>query len=267
MEGKDVKQVLALKYIIRRIVAILIVAAVVAIPAIYGANGAAREEAREKARAAQESVQSGTAADSDDKAASGATADGDSGDDAGGADPDIAAVIPEVSVGTVLMYAGDKMPDGFLRCDGSQVPRDAYKELYAVIGDKYGAGDGESTFNLPNMRTLLPVSGSGTGDVNVGEKKDAQSVAPADTTTVARAVPAETAFKKLSDPSGPPPDTAEADKKESGSGSASGAEGSGSASGGADSGSADSGNGSGAGTETDSAEDTRTAVMYFIIKY
>jgi microcystin-dependent protein len=265
MEGKDVKQVLALKYIIRRIVAILIVAAVVAIPAIYGANGAAREEAREKVRAAQESVQSGTATDSDASSDSNAgsdsnaTADGDSGDDAG-AGQDIAAVIPELSVGTVLMYAGDKMPDGFLRCDGSQVPRDAYKELYAVIGDKYGAGDGESTFNLPNMRTLLPVSGSGTGDVNVGEKKDAREVAPADTPTVAGGVPAETAFKKLSDPSGPPPDTVEADKKESSSGSTSGAEDSGNASGAEDS-------GSGSGVDTDSAEDARIAVMYFIIKY
>jgi type II secretory pathway pseudopilin PulG len=226
MEGNDVKQVLALKYIIRRIVAILVVAAVVAIPAIYGARGAAQEKAREQAQAAAEAGQSGAAT-------GGNAAEG--GSTAGGTVIDDAADLPEVSVGTVLMYAGDEMPDGFLRCDGSQVSRDAYKDLYAVIGDKYGAGDGESTFNLPNMRTLLPVEGSGD-DVDVGE---GERNAP----TVAQAIPAATAFRRLSDPTGPPPD-AEDDAGADGAGAS-----------------------GGSGSDDSAAEDTRTAVMYFIIKY
>jgi microcystin-dependent protein len=36
-------------------------------------------------------------------------------------------------------------------CDGSAVSRTDYAELYSVIGDTYGAGDGSTTFNLPNL--------------------------------------------------------------------------------------------------------------------
>jgi microcystin-dependent protein len=38
-----------------------------------------------------------------------------------------------------------------LLCDGSAVSRTDYADLYSVIGDTYGAGDGSTTFNLPNL--------------------------------------------------------------------------------------------------------------------
>lgn len=41
-------------------------------------------------------------------------------------------------------------PQGWLRTDGSAVSRDTYRALFAVIGTTYGAGDGLTTFNLPN---------------------------------------------------------------------------------------------------------------------
>ena len=43
-------------------------------------------------------------------------------------------------------------PSGFLSCDGSAIPRTTYAALFAVIGTTYGAGDGSTTFNLPDRR-------------------------------------------------------------------------------------------------------------------
>lgn len=40
-------------------------------------------------------------------------------------------------------------PDKYLRCNGISISRETYNELYAIIGDRYGAGDGATTFNLP----------------------------------------------------------------------------------------------------------------------
>lgn len=42
--------------------------------------------------------------------------------------------------------------DGFLLCDGSAVSRETYADLFAVIGTTFGAGDGSTTFNLPDLR-------------------------------------------------------------------------------------------------------------------
>lgn len=56
-----------------------------------------------------------------------------------------------VPVGVVQAFAGNTLPDGWLACDGSAVSRTTYADLYAVIGDTYGAGDGNTTFNLPNL--------------------------------------------------------------------------------------------------------------------
>lgn len=54
-------------------------------------------------------------------------------------------------VGTVLYFAADYDPTGFLLCNGAQISRTTYADLFNVIGTKYGAGDGSTTFNLPNL--------------------------------------------------------------------------------------------------------------------
>ena len=54
--------------------------------------------------------------------------------------------------GTVISFAGDTAPDGYLICDGTAVSRTIYDDLYATISTKYGAGNGTSTFNLPDLR-------------------------------------------------------------------------------------------------------------------
>lgn len=69
-------------------------------------------------------------------------------------------------IGTVQMLAGSP-DDGWLVCDGSAVSRATYDRLFAVIGTTFGAGDGSTTFNLPDLRGRVPVgSGQGAGLTN-----------------------------------------------------------------------------------------------------
>ena len=55
--------------------------------------------------------------------------------------------------GTIIWFAGlvANVPTGYLVCNGGAVSRTDYAALFAAIGTKYGAGDGSSTFNLPNL--------------------------------------------------------------------------------------------------------------------
>ncbi len=50
----------------------------------------------------------------------------------------------------VWSYASSKT--GFLLCNGAAISRTTYADLYAIIGTKFGTGDGSTTFNLPDMR-------------------------------------------------------------------------------------------------------------------
>lgn len=56
-----------------------------------------------------------------------------------------------MEVGSIILYPADSVPDGYLVCNGAAVPRDTYSALFEVIGTTYGAGDGISTFNLPDF--------------------------------------------------------------------------------------------------------------------
>lgn len=66
-----------------------------------------------------------------------------------------------IPTGCVQAFAGATTPQGWLLCDGSAVSRTDYADLYAVIGDTYGAGDGTTTFNLPDLVDKF-VEGSAT---------------------------------------------------------------------------------------------------------
>ena len=67
----------------------------------------------------------------------------------------------QVPPGTIAMHAGAR-PTGWLNCYGSAVSRTVYPELFAVIGTRFGAGDGSTTFNLPNLVGRFPL-GLGAG--------------------------------------------------------------------------------------------------------
>ena len=68
---------------------------------------------------------------------------------------------PLLPVGIVQAFAGTTIPRGWLLCDGSAVSRTGYAALYDVIGTTYGAGNGSTTFNLPNLVDKF-VEGSAT---------------------------------------------------------------------------------------------------------
>jgi hypothetical protein len=61
-----------------------------------------------------------------------------------------------IPAGTVFTYAGATVPSGYLRCNGLAVSRTTYASLFAAIGTRYGAGDGSTTFNLPEVRGEFP---------------------------------------------------------------------------------------------------------------
>ncbi|WP_312903178.1 phage tail protein [Chryseobacterium taichungense] len=54
--------------------------------------------------------------------------------------------------GTVSYTAASTVPAGYLECNGTAVSRTTYATLFAAIGTTYGAGDGSTTFNLPDLR-------------------------------------------------------------------------------------------------------------------
>lgn len=54
-------------------------------------------------------------------------------------------------VGTIIVYSANSAPAGFLVCDGSAISRTSYSDLFEVISTNFGAGDGTTTFNLPNL--------------------------------------------------------------------------------------------------------------------
>lgn len=69
--------------------------------------------------------------------------------------------------GCIQIWTGETPPNGFLLCNGEAVSRTTYEDLYAVIGTTYGSGDGDTTFNLPDLQGRIPV-GMQTGDESFG---------------------------------------------------------------------------------------------------
>jgi microcystin-dependent protein len=64
---------------------------------------------------------------------------------------------PGMPSGSITQFAGSTAPSGWLSCDGTTVSRTTYAALFAVVGTTYGAGDGSTTFALPNMKGRVPV--------------------------------------------------------------------------------------------------------------
>lgn len=66
--------------------------------------------------------------------------------------------------GMIFAFAGNTLPDGYLLCDGSQVSRTTYAKLFDIIGTTYGAGDGSTTFTLPNLIDKFLEGSSAAGE-------------------------------------------------------------------------------------------------------
>lgn len=96
------------------------------------------------------------------------------------------AAVNSVMTGTIQMWPTTSAPTGYLLCAGSAVSRTTYAALFAVIGTTFGAGDGSTTFNLPNYADRMPI-GSGTIAATIGAtggSKDAVVVSHTHTASV-----------------------------------------------------------------------------------
>ncbi|HEX3185464.1 MAG TPA: tail fiber protein [Pyrinomonadaceae bacterium] len=86
--------------------------------------------------------------------------------------------MPEPYVGEIRMFAGNFAPNGWMFCEGQALPISENEVLFQLIGTTYG-GDGEETFNLPNLASRVPIH-MGTGpDGNtyqIGEMAGTESV-------------------------------------------------------------------------------------------
>lgn len=93
----------------------------------------------------------------------------------------------DLPIGTVVPFASDTVPSGWMLCDGSAVSRTLNADLFGTLGTSFGAGDGSTTFNLPDLRGRAPVGKNAstfatlgaTGGVEAVTLTSAQSGMPA----------------------------------------------------------------------------------------
>ena len=81
--------------------------------------------------------------------------------------------------GEIRMFGGNFAPAGWAFCNGQSVPISENNSLFILIGTTYG-GDGETTFNLPNLQSRIPIhAGQGPGisqNYQLGEMGGVESV-------------------------------------------------------------------------------------------
>jgi len=74
---------------------------------------------------------------------------------------------PETPISAMMMWPVETPPLKWLICDGTDIDRSTYADLFAVIGETFGAGDGSTTFRLPDFPGKSPM-GAGEIVANVG---------------------------------------------------------------------------------------------------
>jgi microcystin-dependent protein len=62
--------------------------------------------------------------------------------------------------GSIIMYGAASAPSGYYLCEGAAISRSTYSALFGVISTTYGAGDGSTTFNVPDFRDRAPYGAS-----------------------------------------------------------------------------------------------------------
>lgn len=73
-----------------------------------------------------------------------------------------------VKAGAIAYFPVTNPPDGWVKCNGAQISRTAYKKLFDYIGTVHGAGDGVTTFNLPDLRGEFIRSWADNGSLDAG---------------------------------------------------------------------------------------------------
>jgi len=100
--------------------------------------------------------------------------------------------IEGIPTATIIPWSSSSVPSGYLECNGQAVSRSTYSALFAIVGTTYGAGDGSSTFNVPDLQDRCVVSKS--------NNKALASTGGAETVTKTGNVGGSTANATLSTP-------------------------------------------------------------------
>jgi microcystin-dependent protein len=80
-------------------------------------------------------------------------------------------------IGIIKIFAGTYAPQGWMFCQGQELPIQQYAALYSILGTTYG-GNGQTTFCLPDLRGRMPI-GAGQSPYSLtelGEKQGLESV-------------------------------------------------------------------------------------------
>lgn len=78
-------------------------------------------------------------------------------------------------IGEIRIFAGNFAPAGWAFCAGQSIPISENDALFNLIGTTYG-GDGQETFNLPDLQGRIPIHQGGSFNHQVGEKAGVESV-------------------------------------------------------------------------------------------
>lgn len=73
-----------------------------------------------------------------------------------------------VPVGFVMMFAANAAPTGFLKANGAAISRTTYANLFSAIGTTFGAGDGSTTFLVPDLRGRFARGWADNGSIDSG---------------------------------------------------------------------------------------------------
>ena len=78
----------------------------------------------------------------------------------------------DLPIGAVIPFGGSVVPSGYLLCNGAEVLKTAYAELYAVIGDAFGTASDNTKFKLPDLREAVPKGAGLSGKSSVHYDSD-----------------------------------------------------------------------------------------------
>jgi len=68
-------------------------------------------------------------------------------------------------IGTIICFAGQLVPQGWVLCDGSEISKSEYPNLFSVIGNTYGTPVNSSNFILPNLQQRIPLGKSNSNNL------------------------------------------------------------------------------------------------------
>ena len=108
-------------------------------------------------------------------------------------------------VGAIKPWGKSTAPAGYVLCDGTAISRTTYADLFAIIASTYGAGNGSTTFNVPDLQGKMPqgYDGStynmaGTGGANTVTVSVTNNQAASSTDTLAVSVTGDISNTSLS---------------------------------------------------------------------